>query len=212
MIGPSRDDFESARAGAPPREGVVTAPKPSEIAVSDKIAASGKRSLRFASAPGLSDQPNIYYEVNYAYYEVNYATGLVVFSADFRIDAREPAAFAIDPRQHSTTRLGALLKDFVSGPQLTVDSNGDLRSGKQVLTHLPLDQWFTIRMRIELGPNAPKQSDLTVTVRGSAPQHFKASYLSPEFNHLDRVAIASLSTAKSVFYMDNLSIALEEGK
>jgi hypothetical protein len=205
LIGPSRDDFESTQAGKPPREGVVTVSKPAEIVVSDKIAAGGKRSLRFASAPGVAEQPAIYYEVNYA-------AGVAVFSADFRIDGHEPASFSIDPRQHATTRLGALMKDFVSGPQLTVDANGDLRSGKEVLTPLPLDQWFTIRLRMELGAKAPKQSDLTVTVRGGAPQHFKAAYLSSEFTHLDRVAIADLAPAKSVFYMDNLSIALEGEK
>jgi parallel beta-helix repeat protein len=200
FIGTARDDFESDPAGARPRLGDVSAPKPSQIVVTDEIAASGKHCLKFVDAPGLPQNwlPRIYYPLSFS-------GGVVVFSADFRIDGKEPATFYIDPRQYGS---GAG-KEYISGPMLTIESTGDLRAGNQTVTRVPFDQWFTIRVRMRLGPNAPKQSDLTVTARGGAPRHFKVANVSAQFSRLERVVISSLATERTVFYLDNLSIAPE---
>jgi len=173
------------------------APKPSAIVVTDELAATGKQCLKFTDAPGLrhSWQPRVYYPLDFR-------SGTVAFSADIRLDGRQPPQLYVDARQYSDT--GRI--EYFSGPMLRVEPNGNLLAGKQTLTKLPFDRWLRIEWRARLGEGAPGHSDLTVTVRGQTPRRFRVRHVSAQFKRLERVVISSLSTDETVFYIDNLAI------
>ena len=196
FLGPIHDDFEDVTPGTRPRHGDVLAPPPSVLAVTDKLARTGKQCLEFVDAEGLKQDfaPRIYYSTDFG-------SGTVRLGFDLRLDPATPPTMYVDCRQYSAT--GAT--EFFSGPVLHLSPSGELIVGKDVLTKLPLAQWVRCELRIPLGEATSK---LTITPQGGPSATYDVPHSSAKFARLERVVIASLSKVKTVFCVDDL--VLEE--
>ena len=194
-IGPIRVDFEKFEVGKKPATGDIMDDPRARMVVTDEVAASGTRCLRVADAPGLRHPwlPRVYWPFEFR-------KGTVVFGVDLRIDGKQPAKLYIDPRQYSDTPG----REYFSGPMINVEPDGSVRSPSGVLTKVPMDTWFRVEMRMALGDKAAGKSDVTVTVKGQAPRRFSVKNGHPKFQRLERVVISSLSTTKSLFWVDNI--------
>ena len=218
-IGPVHIDFEDETAGAPPKLGDVQAPKPSAIVVTDETAAGGKHSLKFTDAPNLANSwlPRIYYPVSFK-------AGVATCALDVRLDGKQPGSFYLDCRQYSgggkapqgkapqgkaggkAPQGKARGSEYLSGPMLHVRADGEVLA-REPLTRLPLDQWVHLELKMQLGPDAPAQSQLTVGIPGQAAQTLQVPNSSSAFQSLDRVVIAGEADAAGVFYIDNVDIS-----
>jgi hypothetical protein len=89
---------------------------------------------------------------------------------------------------------------------LTVTETGELRSREEKLASVPLGVWFTIQLDYTLGDDAPDATPMVLTVRGEDPVRLQVPHVSPDFQRLERVVIASVSDEESVFYVDNIII------
>jgi len=195
-VRPLRESFEWDTPGQPPRRGDVSAPSPSAIRVTDKLAASGTRCLQIVDAPGLPRpwQPRIYYGMDYR-------EGTVRFACDLRLDSAAPPLLAIDFRQYSE----AAGQEYLSGPMLVVGPDGQLAAGGKPLLKLPLDTWCHLEVTIALGPAASGRHELTVRPGRVAPSRFRLPHRAPAFRRLQRIVLISNSTSRAVCYVDNVS-------
>lgn len=197
VTGPIRIDFEDPPVGQPLRQGDTMAPPPSAIVVSQDHAASGKQSLQFVDAPGLKQDwiPRIYFPLAFS-------TGKVQLAFDLYLPAGSPVQLYVDPRQY--TDRGD--REYLSGPMLTVQADGNLQAGGKTLATLPRDTWCHLDLTLELGqPTAASQ--FVLTLGDAAPQTLAVPHVAADFQRLERVVISSTATEASSFYLDNLTIA-----
>lgn len=194
---PLREDFEIDVVGRKPRHGDVASEGAAKIIVTDEQAASGQHSLKFLDAPGLRAAwlPRIFYPLNHR-------EGRVRFSCDLLLDADRPPLLYLDPRQYSDRGVA----EYFSGPMLTIAPDGTISAGGKALASVPLGVWFTLQLDYTLGDDAPAATPLVLTVRGEESVHLQVPHVSPGFQRLERLVIASLSDEESVFYVDNITI------
>ena len=207
-IGPIDEDFERFEIGKRPVTGDVADDPRARITVTDEVAASGTRCMRMPDAPGLRSPwlPRVYWPFNFR-------EGVVVFRADVRIDGTQPARLYIDPRQYSDTPG----HEYFSGPTIYVDPPvspvsgtvplAQVRSPGGPLTQVPMDTWVRIQMRMPLGADSTGHSEVTIAIRGQSERKFSVKNDHPEFRRLERVVISSLSTTKTLFFVDNVHCA-----
>ena len=136
------------------------------------------------------------------FYPLDHQEGRVRFSCELRLDANQPPHLYIDPRQYSDTGD----REYFSGPMLHISEDGSLTAAGKRLGEVPFDRWFKIEMEIALGEGAPDATNMVLTVADEEPQQITVPHISPEFQRLERVVIASLKDGASVFYMDNVII------
>jgi len=194
-IGPIRVDFEKFGLGSKPATGDIMDDPQARMVVTDEVAATGTRCLRVPDAAGLRQPwlPRVYWPFEFR-------KGVVVFGVDLRVDGKQPAKLYIDPRQYS----GTPSREYFSGPMIYVEPDGSVRSPSGVLMKAPMDTWFRVEMRMALGPKPAGKSEVTITVKGEAPRKFSVKNGHAKFQRLERVVISSLSTAKSLFWVDNV--------
>jgi len=194
---PILEDFEIETVGRPPRHGDSMADGDSRIVVTDQQAATGQHSLEVRDAAGLRAAwlPRIFYPVDFP-------EGQVRLAFDVRLSGESPPQLYVDPRQYSDTG-GA---EYLSGPMLTIDPDGQARSRTTSLARLPLDQWCRIELVLTLGEDAPQSTPMTLTVPGVDPVLVGVPHASAGFRRLERVVFASLTDGPSVFWLDNIAI------
>jgi hypothetical protein len=186
------DDFETTAVGQRP-SGVEThiEGKGDSIAVSDEAAASGKRSVKIADAPGLSQG----YNPHMVYGGVNYASGPVLNTFDLRVDAGAIVEF--EWRDYSEG-------DYKTGARFTV-RDGRLQLGEGRTVALPVGQWVKFELAATLGK--PGWA-LRVTAPGQSPRVFRnLPYIRPEFKKLTWVGFMSTATVKTAIYLDNFTLS-----
>lgn len=200
FVGPVNEDFESYAVGRPPRASIALAVKPSRIGVTDEIASSGSQSLKFVAESNRpqAGQPRIYYPLNFS-------DGDFTFSVDLFLDGEAPPGINIDFRQYSNSGEEA----YSGGPMLRIEPNGNLvaQAQNKILATLPFDKWFQIKVRFQLGEDAPDNSELSLIIQDQTTQNFVVPHINAEFQRLERISISSPAATRTVFYLDNLMIA-----
>ncbi|NOY81127.1 MAG: right-handed parallel beta-helix repeat-containing protein [Kiritimatiellaeota bacterium] len=191
------DDFESTPVGDRPRQAVVqVGKKGGAVAVTDELAADGKHCLKFTDAPGL-EKPWL----PYIHYTPRWDEGTALLTVDLRL---EPGAVIWHEWRDNA-------RPYNVGPSLRVTANGEVQHAGRVVARVPLDRWFQLKIECPLGSAAPGVFDLTVTVRGEAPQQVRGLPCgSPEWNELDWLGFVSQANRKTAFYLDNLKLELRD--
>ena len=162
------------------------------IRVTDETAVSGKHSLKFTDAAGIANafNPHLYYT---AALRMGRATG------SFSVRLEAGALF-----QHEWRSAGT---PYIAGPSIEIRPSGELAAGGKVLCTVPIGQWVGIEIQGKLGAAADGTFALKVTVSGQPPQQFDALPCSDQFKKLGWWGFVSNATEKTVFYLDDLSLA-----
>ncbi|MBC8871159.1 MAG: right-handed parallel beta-helix repeat-containing protein [Planctomycetes bacterium] len=188
------DGFEKQDAGdrpdlaIPQEEGGGDA-----VRVTDRVAASGRKSLEVADAPGLEHifNPHLYYQPRYRF-------GRAVLSFDLRL---EPGAiFAHEWRDAS--------QPYHVGPSIRIDADGQLQASGKPLAKVPIGEWIHVELTCSLGTGADGKYRLAVTNPDQPPQTFASLPCgSAEFKCLEWLGFVSLASDKTAFYLDNIKLA-----
>lgn len=189
------DDFENSVVGAQPENASDNEEKDATIRVTDEQAASGKHSLKFTDAAGLSEpwQPHLFYTPNYL-------SGKVRQSFDLRM---EPGAHMFTEWRDNTA-----YPDNISATVAVLPDGQMTASGKPLL-QIPLSQWVHVEINGAVGKDAPKTYSVAVTLPGQQPQRFdNIPNQGNAFHELHWLGFVSLAETKAVFYIDNLKIEL----
>ncbi len=190
---PIRDDFEQTAVGEPPRLArVFGEEKGAGIRVSDERAASGKQSLKFRDAPGLSKtwQPHLVYQPRFA-------SGVAKMSFDLWLG---PGAMVLMEWRDSA-------RPYRVGPSLRIEADGTLVARGKPLMRLPREKWVRFEIVCPLGRRATGKYDLTITVSGGQPRKFAGLATGSEkWRRLMQLVFVSLADAQTEFYLDNLRV------
>lgn len=187
------DDFEKKDAGDPPDLAVLHEEGQGDaIRVTDEVAASGRKSLKVADAPGLKHIFNPHF-----YYQPRYRGGRAVLSFDVRL---EPGAiFAHEWRDTS--------QPYRVGPSLRIDPDGQLQASGKPLVNVPVGQWIHIELTCNLGTGANGTYRLVVTKPDQQPKTFASLPCgSAEFKRLEWLGFVSLASDETAFYLDNIEL------
>lgn len=190
------DDFEATAVGEQPATGSPSEEGAATIRVSDETAASGKHSLKFTDASGLKYewQPHMVYNPRLK-------SGTVHFSFSAR---REAGAIIWHEWRDAAS-------PYRVGPSLRVNADGDLVVGGKTLLQVPLSQWVKFDITCGLGKQSTGAWSLTVTLPGAQTQTFEGlAYGSSGFKTLEWLGFISLANEKTVFYVDDLKMDVEE--
>ena len=190
---PVDDGFEETRLGSLPGGARVYEEGAATVRVSDRAAATGKRSLKFTDAPGLKHVWN-----PHMFYQPHFREGTVTLGFDVRLE--RGADLAHEWRDDA--------QPYRSGPSIRVGPDGKLTAGGKVLADVPIGTWCRIEITCRLGKASTGTYDLALTLKGRAPKTFKGlPYRSPKFTRLEWLGFVSLANAKSTFYVDNVTLA-----
>ena len=188
------DDFEVLPVGSFPAgcrthvEG-----KGDALAVTDRIAATGKQCLRIDDAPGLEHSFNPHF-----YYHPRHEAGMSTFSFDLLL---EPGAQVLQEwREYPGSPY------FYTGPSFRV-VDGKLVAGGNVLRDLPTGQWIHFEVSFAHGEQSTGTWDLTVTVSGGKPRTFAGLPSgSPATRKTTWLGFVSEGAEKATYYLDNLRL------
>lgn len=165
-----------------------------KVRVTDEQAATGKQSLKFSDAPGLSAPYN-----PHVYYTPGYRTGVVKASFAIRLDAG--AVFYHEWRDSKSP--------YQVGPSLWFNK-GQLIVGGNVLATLPEAQWVLVNITCKVGRGADGTYELGLVVPGLPPQSFtRLPCASPEFRRLDWLGFVSSATEANEAYVDDVKLSVE---
>ncbi|OGV57347.1 MAG: hypothetical protein A2283_18365 [Lentisphaerae bacterium RIFOXYA12_FULL_48_11] len=189
------EDFETT----PKREKTANADTLGEnvdatIRVVDDVAASGKHSLRFVDAPGLSAAHNPMLQ-----YKPRLIKGVACVSFDIR-----PGPGAILSHEWRDAA-----NPYKTGPSLCVEANGDVKADGKKLTSVPQEKWSHIEISCGLGEQSSCSWDLAVTPAGGEPQKFeKLAVRSRDFKRLQWLGFVSGATNTVTFHLDNIKLGV----
>lgn len=189
---PLRDDLESTPIGQHMRNAYTGEEKTGTVAVTNETAASGKHSLKFTDAPGLSVPWNPH---------INYG-------AHFW-DAKS-AQCHFDLRLEKSAILSAEWRDdenpYQNGPHITASAADGLKANDKRLMPLPVGKWFRLQIDCGLGEKADGTFGLRVDLPNGEIRRFSKLKCDPYFKRLESCVFISASNEYSVFYIDNLNI------
>lgn len=188
------DDFEGPRNEAVPGARMNVENRGDQLVVTDEQAASGKRCLKVADAPGLQHAFNPHF-----YYEPHHRDGTTRLAFDLRVGPG--TVFHHEWRDDSSP--------YQVGPSMLVRDGKLFAAGKDLLA-FPNDAWAHIEISAPLGGSAGRW-DLAVAIAGGETKRFVGLPIgSPSWKKLDWLGFCSLATDKTVLYLDN--IRLEVGQ
>ena len=165
------------------------------IRVTDEIAATGKRSLRFTDAPGLDQVWN-----PHLYYHPHQRGGTATCSFDLWL---EPGAILCHEWRDASS-------PFRVGPTMAVDGEGRLSAATEPVMQLPHKQWVHFELSSVLGKDADGTWKLTVTVPGREPEALEDLPCDPKCKTLEWLGFISNATDTAVLYLDNLKLDVVE--
>jgi hypothetical protein len=186
------EGFEKTKPGSTPRHvHLHLENKGDSIAVTEEMAASGRRSLIVTDAPGLRARFNPHF-----HYIPEHRTGSTRCAFDLRVE--KGVEFFHEWRDDSSP--------YRVGPSLTVN-HGKLRAGGKELLSIPTGQWVRIEIRTTLGESSTGAWDLSVTLPGELPKVFpQLKNGHAEWKTLDWLGFVSNADASTVYYLDNLEL------
>ena len=184
-----RQDFEMSALGSGPADAHLSVEgKDDSIGVTDETAASGKQSLKFTDAPGLTHRFDPHF-----YFSPGHSQGVSRCAFDIRVE--DGVEFYHEWRDDSSP--------YRIGPSLWI-VGGKLSVGGRPLAEVPTSQWVHIEVRVGLGDQSTGTWDLTLTVPDKPPQSFAALPCDARWKKLDWLGFVSNADRKTVFYLDNL--------
>jgi hypothetical protein len=86
-------------------------------------------------------------------------------------------------------------------------ANGKLSVSGKPLLDLPTGQWVHFEVVAGLGNQSTGTWEVVVTLPGQPPKRFADLPSHPAWKRLDWLGFVSNGDAKSVFYLDNLSLS-----
>jgi hypothetical protein len=188
------EDFESTPVGSRPDAQVLVEGKGDSIEVTEEVApAAGKRCLKIVDAPGLQHRFN-----PHLFWDPNHRDGVSRVAFDLRFEAG--VEMYHEWRDSSSP--------YRVGPSFWI-VNGSLRFGGQAVLSLPVGEWLHFEVESGQGNRWNGKWTLTVTVPGQAPRRFAdLAHGSPECRSLRWLGFVSNADARTVFYLDNLALAI----
>ncbi len=189
-----RDDFEKTPVGEPPQGAQVHVEnKGDSILVTGETAAGGSHSLKITDAPGLQNVWN-----PHLVYVPNHGAGTTRCTFDLLIERGVAINHEWRDWRESPYRVG---------PSFSVSGNRLQVAGK-TLVQLPPGRWVHVEVTADLGKDNSGVWDLAVTLPGAPPRTFTdLKNGSSAFEKLTWLGFTSNATARTVFYIDNLTIA-----
>jgi hypothetical protein len=186
------EGFEKTAVGAP-AQGCVTWGEAgtATIRVTDEVAASGKRSLKFTDAPGLDQPWN-----PHLWYTPYLLEGVARLQYDLRIEA--------GAQVWNEWRDAA--NPYRIGPSLGIDANGDLTASGRKVASIPAGQWVHFDVTCGLGKQSTGTYDLTVTIPGRPPIALTKLPCDLQLKRLEWLGFVSNATDPKVFYLDNVKL------
>lgn len=164
------------------------------VRVTDEDAASGRHSLKFVDAPGLSAEFN-----PHLVYHPYLSKG--VARCSFSLKLGPGARFLHEWRDDDFP--------YNAGPSIRIEADGVLRlSGKEFMA-IPRNQWVRLDITCKLGDASDGSYDVEVTLPGRPPTRFTKIPCAQRFNRLDYLAFISNAVEHTVFYVDDLTIGLQ---
>ena len=190
------DDFETTPVGDGPVGAKVSGEEGgASIRVTDELAASGKRSLKFVDAEGLDKS-----YAPHMFYQPNMRKGVVRESFDVRMG--EGAMLNHEWRDTKSP--------YNTGPALNVNGKGELSAGRDMVMTIPHGVWVHIEIVAEVGKSSTKTWDLAVTIEGDETRRFETiAFRKNELDRLQWVGFVSNATTATTFYVDNISLENE---
>lgn len=189
------DDFEKLPVGAQPVWGVVSLEnKGDSIAVTDETACTGRHCLKFKDVKGLTMRFN-----PYLYLGPSASSGKAFLSFDFK--SGKNIEFYIEFRDGMTP--GPSVYFFED--KLCYRDNSDKMN---LLTPIPLAQWFHVDMVLTLGqPGAPMA--MTVALPDQQPQTFSVPMFTSSWHCFNWLGFVANADADAVCYLDNVKYHAE---
>ncbi len=188
-----QDGFETTPVGERAAWAVASGEEGgASIRVTEELAASGKRSLKFTDAPDLKHdwQPHLFYTPRYN-------RGVARLSFDLRL---EPGALLVHEWRDAS-------QPYLVGPSIAIDAKGQLTAKGKPLAPLPFGQWIRIEIAAGLGKQATGTYDMAIAVEGQPPQRFdKLPVGSPAWKSLRWLGFISTAKEKAIIYLDNVSL------
>ena len=195
---PIMEDFESVPVGAKTPGATTTEDaklKQYTARVTEENAAGGRRSLRFVDGPGqkASYTPHVYYRRTYR-------EGLMIGRFDVYVDAESEVSYQW--RQYD--------KGYVTGPEVLIESGGQVTHGGKKLTTIPVNRWVRFEVRCRLGDEADGTFDLLIQqAEGGETKRFTGLDCPADFERLDWIGIVSRAKNEAVYLVDNVEIQPE---
>ena len=169
------------------------------IEVTDRIAADGKRCLRFADAPGLEAA----YHPNRVWRDLLVPKGAVKLSFDCMNSQAKPATFSVELRDWSRPQ-------YRSGPSLLFQPDGTLRIGKTGQLAYELGRWYHVEIAFRLGADAEAAFQFSFAPKGMAASPVTVPFADKQFKVLTWLGFLAMDAHRqSEFFLDNLSIDME---
>ena len=202
---PIVEGFELVPAGQAPSGPRVTTEGAASIVVSSEAARTGRHSLKFTDAPDLQHAFN-----PHLYYRPRFEPGPLRFSVDIMNSAEAPAAWYMEFRDWRDRLL--------VGPTFAGSAAGALRAGGrlgaaggQELAVVPNGTWLNVAIDFAHGEGAPGTYTLTLRVEGEDEQVFSdLPFCDADFSEANWFGISSMSTTRTVLYVDNLVLGPAE--
>ena len=186
------NSFEDSPLGSAPSAAHLNVEnKGDSIGVTEDMAASGKRSLKVTDAAGLQHRFNPHF-----YFSPNHRDGVTRCAFDLYVETG--AEFYHEWRDAESP--------YRAGPSLWV-ANGKLSVSGKPLLDLPTGQWVHFEVVAGLGNQSTGTWEVVVTLPGQPPKRFADLPSHPAWKRLDWLGFVSNGDAKSVFYLDNLSLS-----
>lgn len=187
------DDFEDTPVGEPPGIAHVNAGEPAgSIAVTEELAAGGRRCLKITDAPNLK-----YAHDPHFYYAPRLNRGRATLAFDIRIE--QGSQLYCEWREYP----GAPY--FHTGPRIAIRDAKLTAPGSPPLP-VPVGQWFHVEMSAGQGDQADGTWQLTVAFPGEPPKQYDLKTASPPFRVTTWLGFVSDGTQPTAYYLDNLHL------
>lgn len=187
------EDFEHMGLSFPtvPRQEIHWQNKGDSIVVSDEQAASGKRSLKFTDAPGLTPQWDPHYVLR-----PKYTSGIA--SVSFNLRLGEKANLFIEWRGEG--------HPYVTGPSLWIENGRIVERRTKTTIDVPTNEWIHVEATSALGEQANGKWTLRITLPGQPVREFKDLPCDEGWKEFHWLGFVSASKERPVFFIDDLKI------
>ncbi len=163
------------------------------IRVTDEIAASGHKCLKFIDAAGLKHSWN-----PHMHYTPRVKEGLLRFTFDLRF---EPGAVIWHEWRDRS-------QPYRVGPSMGIDAQGLFRIKDGPTMPLPANEWIHFDITWGAGKAGTGTYDVAVAVPGQEPRRFEKLPCNPKCKTLDWLGFISNATDRRVFYLDNVKLQI----
>lgn len=190
--------FEDLAPGTKPYDCALHEEGGAMVAVTDERAAEGTQCLKFQDAPGAHFRWLPHLE-----YKRTFTNGTVTLSWDMLNSKEQPDTFIVELRDYSQG-------SYLSGPTVSVDTDGTVKASGQAVAKMPLGEWVKATVDITLGKEAPATYRLQLDIPGQQRIVKTLPVSNKSFKAITWLGLMSNSDANALFYVDNLRMGTPE--